>query len=350
MAAYRKFSAARWPISENQNQRCPPPKVPKPPKAATELEPTLGGLGGAPVHFRKSEAAEGNPRTLGALGGLGGAPADFRKSEVEGHPATLGALGGLGGVPADSRKSEQADVGRRNLADWEASTGVPPGDPDSAYIAILEQTTNHLFSDQPTQQTDPAGKVGHPPGAENQDCGSHPPKVPKPPKVGADGDDLAERAAIIEEAADVPRRWAEDYAALCTMAPPSGFSPERWRQVVDAAGIFLDRWAGDAIRCDWCDLHVFGCHDTAPDHRRDSMGLVLLLDRCKVSAIDRDGADLMTASGAHQRFYRRPLPPGTVALGELTSPGRSPPRHLGCGGDDPPGRVPNRPSGQPVRY
>ena len=47
------------------------------------------------------------------------------------------------------------------------------------------------------------------------------------------------------------------------------------------------------------------------------MGLVLLLDRCKVAAIDRDGADLVTVSGGHQRFCRRLLPPDTVALWQL---------------------------------
>jgi hypothetical protein len=47
------------------------------------------------------------------------------------------------------------------------------------------------------------------------------------------------------------------------------------------------------------------------------MGLVLLLDRCAIVAIDPDGADLVTAGGGRQRFYRRPLPPGTVSLWRL---------------------------------
>ena len=47
------------------------------------------------------------------------------------------------------------------------------------------------------------------------------------------------------------------------------------------------------------------------------MGLVLLLDRCEVVAIDRDGAALVTATGAHQRFRRRPLPHGIISLWQL---------------------------------
>jgi hypothetical protein len=130
-------------------------------------------------------------------------------------------------------------------------------------------------------------------------------------------DDPEERAAIIAEGAGVPRAWAESYAALCTMPPPSGFSRERWQRVIDVIGAFLDRWAGEAIRCGWSDLDVFGAHERAPAARFDCMGLVLLLDRCEVIAIDRDGADLVTAAGVHQRFRRRELPPGTVSLWEL---------------------------------
>ena len=103
------------------------------------------------------------------------------------------------------------------------------------------------------------------------------------------------------------------------MPPPSGFSPERWRQVVDATGIFLDRWGAEAIACGWSDFDVFGCHPDRPTARFDCMGLVLLLDRCEVVGIDPDGADLVSASVARQRFYRRALPHGTVALWQLAS-------------------------------
>ena len=52
--------------------------------------------------------------------------------------------------------------------------------------------------------------------------------------------------AYVEEGAGVPRRWAEGYAALCSMVAPPGFSRERWQRIVDAAGNFLDRWAAKA--------------------------------------------------------------------------------------------------------
>ena len=131
-------------------------------------------------------------------------------------------------------------------------------------------------------------------------------------------DEPDERAAIIEYGANVPRRWAEGFAALSSMPAPTGFSPERWFRIVDAAGTFLDRWAADAIRCGWSDLDVFGCDRDRPDARFDCMGLAMLLDRVEVAGIDPDGADLIArAGGAKLRFRRRPLPQHTVSLWDL---------------------------------
>ena|SRR5438477_193030 len=133
-----------------------------------------------------------------------------------------------------------------------------------------------------------------------------------------DHDELDERAALIEFGVNVPRRWAEGYAALCSMTPPAGFSLERWARIVDAAGIFLDRWASEAITCGWSDLDVFGCDRDRPDARFDAMGLVLLLDRARIVSLDSAGADLAVQPGdARQRYRRRPLPPGTVSLWDL---------------------------------
>jgi hypothetical protein len=130
-------------------------------------------------------------------------------------------------------------------------------------------------------------------------------------------DDPGERAAIIECGANVPRRWAEGYAAMCSMPAPTGFSPERWARIVDAAGAFLDRWAAKVIACGWSDLDVFGCDSAAPDRRFDCMGIALLLDRWEVSGIDEAGADLVTETGAPLRYRRRPLPGHTVSLWHL---------------------------------
>ena len=120
------------------------------------------------------------------------------------------------------------------------------------------------------------------PNGTNDTIGTHEQKPEQPgsnagyPTVG---DDLHERAALVECGANVPRRWAEGYAALCTMPAPTGFSSERWARIVDATGHFLDHWAAEAIKCGWSDLDAFGCDAAAPDKRFDCMGLALLLDR-----------------------------------------------------------------------
>lgn len=84
-------------------------------------------------------------------------------------------------------------------------------------------------------------------------------KEVEPVPSGAAPDEIDERAAIVEYDGGIPRRWAEGFSALGAMAPPSGFSPERWGRILDAAGAFLDRWASEAIRCGWSDLDVGRC-------------------------------------------------------------------------------------------
>ena len=142
--------------------------------------------------------------------------------------------------------------------------------------------------------------------------------IPQQPAVSA-ADDPDERAVLVEVGAGVPRTWAEGFTALCAIPAPAGFMPERWRRVIGAAGVFLNRWSDTAIACGWSDLDVFGCHPTRPDARFDCMGLVLLLDRCVVVGIDPEGATLETATGARQHYRRRALPAGTVPLCELAS-------------------------------
>jgi hypothetical protein len=138
-----------------------------------------------------------------------------------------------------------------------------------------------------------------------------------PPEAVQDADNLDERAPIVEYGAGAPRRWAEGFAAMSVMPAPAGFSPERWCRIIDAAGVFIDRWAGDAVRCGWSDLDLFGAHPDRPVARFDAMGLVMLLDRRTIVGIDADGADLVTQTGARQRYRRRPLPADTVSLWDL---------------------------------
>ena len=59
----------------------------------------------------------------------------------------------------------------------------------------------------------------------------------------ADDVDEAERAAIIEEGAGVPRAWAEAYAELEATRARHAVDPAAWLAVMNAVGRFLDRSA-----------------------------------------------------------------------------------------------------------
>src|SRR4051794_12127008 len=53
--------------------------------------------------------------------------------------------------------------------------------------------------------------------------------MPAPEPAHSAPDDFEERAAIIEEGTGIPRAWAEGFAKLTAMPPPTGFGPDRWK-------------------------------------------------------------------------------------------------------------------------
>ena len=132
-------------------------------------------------------------------------------------------------------------------------------------------------------------------------------------------DTSATLATQVDAIEDRAARWAAGYAAISTMPAPAGFSLERWQRIVAAAGKFLHRWAAKAIASGWSDVDVFGVDPRAPDRRFDCMGLVLLLDRMEVVAIDPEGADLRSPPDAILRFRRRPLPAHKVSLWNVST-------------------------------
>jgi hypothetical protein len=126
-------------------------------------------------------------------------------------------------------------------------------------------------------------------------------------------EEIAERAALVEFDAGVPREWAEGFARLDRSAPPRGFAIQRWAQVVDDGGRFLDRWAGKAAALGWDVPSIFGVDPRAPAWRLDHAGLVVLISGAEVSAISSKSAILRLPTGATQ-VYRRQDAPGAVPL------------------------------------
>ena len=102
-----------------------------------------------------------------------------------------------------------------------------------------------------------------------------------------------ERAAIVEYDGGVPREWAEGFARLDLAEPPAGFDQNRWRQLIDDGGRFLDRWAETAAECGWSATDIFGLHPGVPAARYDGMGLVALIGGGEVIAVRNDSATIV---------------------------------------------------------
>lgn len=122
-----------------------------------------------------------------------------------------------------------------------------------------------------------------------------------------------ERAAIIE-ANGVPREWAEGFAVLCTMPCPAAYGSERWQQIVDDGGEFLDRWGRQAAGLGWRAVDVFGVNRDASQNRYDGMGLVSLLEGHHVIAITADTARIDRGGSAQTTFYRKTMAAEAVAI------------------------------------
>lgn len=129
-------------------------------------------------------------------------------------------------------------------------------------------------------------------------------------------DIFEERAAIIEDGAGVPRRWAEGFARLDIAGRPPDFTEKAWRQLIEDGGRFLDRWASEAARLGWTALDVFGVHPAAPSTNYDAIGLVPLIRGGDVVAIGLDRATIRTHGRTLLTYLRRPQP-GVIAVWEL---------------------------------
>ena len=108
---------------------------------------------------------------------------------------------------------------------------------------------------------------------------------------------------------DAPNEWREGIAKLISMAPPPGFTPERWGVVVNDAGSFLDRWATQAARLGWSAAEVFGCHRRAPAARYDAAGLVVMMNGDEIVALTDTAATIRNKRGVvltHQRRLTAP--------------------------------------------
>jgi hypothetical protein len=112
------------------------------------------------------------------------------------------------------------------------------------------------------------------------------------------------KAALLRVPDGVPLDWGEGVVKILAMPGPEQFSDGRWQILREDAHTFLKHWAVQAHGLGWTTPDLFGVHRHAPLVRFDALGLVPLLDGCRVAALTEDGAAIVTRSGARQTFRR----------------------------------------------
>ncbi len=134
----------------------------------------------------------------------------------------------------------------------------------------------------------------------------------------SNADSFEERAALVEYGAGVPHDWADGFARLAVMPRPAAYSPDRWHQIIDDAGRFLDCWAEDAARLGWDAASVFGVGSTASEARTDQKGVVALIRGWKVTGVAVDRVTVRNPKTDNTlSIYRRADAAGRVMLWEI---------------------------------
>lgn len=161
------------------------------------------------------------------------------------------------------------------------------------------------------------GRIARPPSMAAENSGAD------RSNTGASVDAFEEMAATVEFDAGIPRPWAEGYAAMQHAKPPAWAALRLglWSDLINAVGLFLDRWGRQAAELGWDPIDLFGASPRAPLARVDQQGLLFFLqDGCEIVAMTADTATIRRSSGVVQTF-RRPSKnarePGTAPIWEL---------------------------------
>ena len=163
----------------------------------------------------------------------------------------------------------------------------------------------HTPSESPSVATVATVAVADPQGrkTESPPVGNDNPLPTAPVDEVPDPAEVEERAGIIQ-ANGHAGPWAECFALLCTMRRPVWVTEARWEQILNDAGVFLDRWGKQAAALGWSPVDAFGVSPYAPEVNPGSSGFVLLLEGHPVIELDADTATIDCGRGVTQRFYR----------------------------------------------
>lgn len=136
----------------------------------------------------------------------------------------------------------------------------------------------------------------------------------------SDDDTIAERVAIIEHDAGIPRAWAEGLARLATMPAPEAWGLD-WREVRDGVLRFADGlgsgpWAAKAFAGGWNTVDLFGVDPAAPYARLDVRGAATYLKAARVVAITAEEIVIEIRPG-NRLCVTKPTNKGGVAVWKI---------------------------------
>lgn len=107
-------------------------------------------------------------------------------------------------------------------------------------------------------------------------------------------------AAFLTIDGGIPDAYADAFIAL-QAAPPEGASEMRWRQAIDDAGRFLDRWGTTAAALSWAATDLFEFIPTG------CSGLAWELAGREVIVLTSDTAILSPTGSTDRAWFCRPI-------------------------------------------
>ncbi len=122
------------------------------------------------------------------------------------------------------------------------------------------------------------------------------------------------RVVLLHCPPGVPAAWTQGVADLLTMACPASCPAARWEALCEGAYRFLRDWAAQAHELGWTALDLFGVHPLKPWARLNAMGLVVLLNGARVTALSDLEAVIEKPNGARLTFRRRGQVPDETCL------------------------------------
>jgi hypothetical protein len=109
---------------------------------------------------------------------------------------------------------------------------------------------------------------------------------------------------VVNGKPDLQEWWAGVGVLAEADAPPEGFSPGRWDEVVADAWRLLRDYGAVAAFFGWDTLDLFGCHPIVPAARVDCKGLALLMCGGMITSMSDTRAHIGWPSSALLTFRR----------------------------------------------